>query len=618
MKSRLRFPIRLKFLMTMLLVVTGVVSAIIMTMAGLFHDDKRVYITDLTSMLAVGTAEEARSLLVSYEERMLVYARIIRNEELSREIKGKLLNEFFEDFPELIAVSLTHGEEEIAAAYNGAALESGGLTKDDLTSYWRDNPVAPDRATLDDSYVRNVTLSEALPALALVTARPGPDDEGTDLVTAVIRLDALLRVAGRAEAFETFLIDSDGGYLAHADGDRIAGREAAPVLPGIERVQLQNSIGVGKEFDYDGTPTIGGFAAARYGDVTAAVLIPKSAAYLASRDLLVRLLGVALALLVASTLIGLFGAHQLTRPVERLSSATRMIGQGNFEIQVDVASRDEIGDLAGSFNQMATELNVREAALDQAQSQLIQSEKMAAFGQLGAGIAHEVKNPLAGILGCAQLSLRKVDRETPVGKNLTLIEKETRRCKSIIENLLRFARQEKAILEPIHVNPVVADAIAIVGHQLGMHKITVEQELADGVPEIHGNSNQLQQVLMNLMINAQQAMEGEAGTVRITTLHNESGHVEIRVADTGPGMTPEIKEKLFEPFFTTKPGGKGTGLGLSVSFGIVKDHNGEIRVESEPGQGATFVLTFPPLRSPQTIRGDGPTEEVADEQPVTA
>src|SRR6185369_133747 len=144
---------------------------------------------------------------------------------------------------------------------------------------------------------------------------------------------------------------------------------------------------------------------------------------------------------------------------------------------VEVGSRDEIGDLATGFNRMAQGLRERDRALRGAQDQLVQSEKMAAFGQLGAGIAHEVKNPLAGILGCAQIALRKAEPGTMQHTNLQLIEKETKRCKAIIDNLLKFARQEKAALEPTHVNSGVEDAVAIVNHQLEMNHTRLETNL---------------------------------------------------------------------------------------------------------------------------------------------
>jgi signal transduction histidine kinase len=242
---------------------------------------------------------------------------------------------------------------------------------------------------------------------------------------------------------------------------------------------------------------------------------------------------------------------------------------------------------------MASELDSREKALMEAQAQLMQSEKMAAFGQLGAGIAHEVKNPLTGILGCAQLAMLEAEEESRMQANLEIIEKEAGRCKAIIENLLRFARQEKTLLEPTDVNRVVQDAAAIVNHQLEMNQVKLEYELQHGLPPVKANGNQLQQVLMNLMINAQQAMDGTPGEVTVTTTKAGEDEIEIAVRDDGPGMTEEVRRKIFEPFFTTKEAGKGTGLGLSVSFGIIRDHEGRIDVRSEPGAGAEFVIRLP-------------------------
>jgi signal transduction histidine kinase len=322
--------------------------------------------------------------------------------------------------------------------------------------------------------------------------------------------------------------------------------------------------------------------------------VPKSVAYLASRSLLRDLVIVALGLLLFSALLGVLTSRQITRHLEELSRSAREVGHGRFDIKVEVDSRDEIGELAASFNDMASELKAREMALKETQAQLVQSEKLAAFGQLGAGIAHEVKNPLAGILGYAQLSLRKSEPDTVLHNNLKIIEKETKRCRTIIDNLLKFARQEKVERKPLELNRVVEDTAALMDHQLGMHRIRLEKELARDLPAILGNANQLQQILMNLLLNAQQAMEGTGGKIRITTGRTGDGRAEVRISDTGPGIPKEIQARLFEPFFTTKPAGKGTGLGLSVTYGIVKDHEGEILVESDPGQGATFILLFPP------------------------
>jgi signal transduction histidine kinase len=197
------------------------------------------------------------------------------------------------------------------------------------------------------------------------------------------------------------------------------------------------------------------------------------------------------------------------------------------------------------------------------------------------------------------LLLRKAEKDSPLYKNLEMIEKEAKRSKSITENLLKFARQEKVSLMKIDLNSVATDSAAIVDHQLGINKIRLERKLAPGLPQIVGNANQLQQVLMNLMINAQQAMEGAPGTVTLSTRLLKADTLELRVTDTGPGIPQDIQAKIFEPFFTTKPAGKGTGLGLSVSYGIIKDHKGEVRIESAPGKGAAFIITLPVATSPQ-------------------
>ena len=353
------------------------------------------------------------------------------------------------------------------------------------------------------------------------------------------------------------------------------------------------SPGMTMEYQEKGVGMVGGFSRVPCGGLTAGVQIRKSSAYLTSRELLGDLLALSLTLLGGAALLSIYCSHRLTRPIEELSRATRMVAQGRFDIEVKADSGDEIGALAASFNRMATELHQREQALKDLYGQLVQSEKMAAFGALGAGIAHEVKNPLAGILGITQLSLRGVEAGHPLQKNLLIIEKETKRCKTIIENLLKFARQEQVAFEAVDLPQVVADAVAIVDHQLGINSIRVEQDLEPGLPSCLGNANQLQQVLMNLMINAQQAMAGASGVLKLSARAGEGGTVELRVSDNGPGIPKEIQGKIFDPFFTTKPAGQGTGLGLSVTYGIVKEHGGEIRLESGEGVGTTFIITLP-------------------------
>lgn len=600
-----RFPIRLKFLVLFLSITTAVLIVITFTMAGMFHDDKEVYIRDLASVTAQATAEEARSLLSGYRERLQVYSRLMVERDLTAEQKNRLLGRLFEDFREFVAVTLYVDGKEQATLADSRSLSAAGLTKGDLARYRRSHPLPADRMKDGAVYVENSTLSEKMPAMTMAVAQAAEKGGKPVVVAAVLRLDSLIRLTSGASVFERFLVDDQGILLAHPEVRRVSQRSKAEWIPKLPELASGRSAGGAVEYKRDGVAMIGGFAGVERAGLLAGAQVPKSVAYLASRSLLRNLVIVSMGLLLFSAVLGVFTSRQITRHLERLSRSAREVGQGRFDIKVQVNTRDEIGELAASFNDMASELNTREKALKEAQAQLIQSEKLAAFGQLGAGIAHEVKNPLAGILGYAQLSLRKTEPDTVLHNNLKIIEKETKRCRTIIDNLLKFARQEKVERKPLELNQVVEDTAALVDHQLGMHRIRLERELAPDLPAIHGNANQLQQILLNLVLNSEQAMEGTPGTIRITTGRTGDDRVEVRISDTGPGIPKEIQARLFEPFFTTKPAGKGTGLGLSVTYGIVKDHKGEILVESEPGQGATFILRFPPGQEGGNGNGNG-------------
>ena len=301
-----------------------------------------------------------------------------------------------------------------------------------------------------------------------------------------------------------------------------------------------------------------------------------------------------------SIVIGLYFAGTLSAPILKLAKITGEIARGNFLVNVDIKSKDEIGELASDFSKMGHELYDREQELNTAHSALIQSEKMSAFGQISAGIAHEVKNPLTGILGHTQLTKEKIARiygnniPPDVDNSLNIIEKETKRCKLIIENLMKFSRQEKTQFVEEDISSVVRGGIALVDHQLTIGGVKIERNIPDGFPKIMCSANQIEQVLMNIMLNAQHAMENSAQkrlTVRVK--QGRAGYARIEISDTGTGMSMEVKKRIFEPFFTTKASGKGTGLGLSVSYGIVKDHKGILDVESKEGEGTTFIIELP-------------------------
>ena len=335
---------------------------------------------------------------------------------------------------------------------------------------------------------------------------------------------------------------------------------------------------------------------------------------------------VTIVVLVLATLIMMFFVKLVTKPVKLLVDVTDQISRGDLSQRVILDQHDEIGHLANTFNKMIESLSEsrdeieaynrnleekiveRTLALEEAQAQLIQSEKMSAIGQLAAGVANELNNPLGGILGYAQFALEKMHKNNPEDKPdktvegyiryLTYIENQARRCKSIVQNLLRFSRSTHTTeVEDVKLNDVILETKTFVEHQLNMNQITLEVETTENIPIIQANGGQLQQVFTNLIINAMHASKPDS-VIKITTGFSPSvgefgGTVEIKVIDQGIGIPDEIVNKIFEPFFTTKEVGKGTGLGLSLSYGIIRDHGGEIRVDSEVGKGSTFTIILP-------------------------
>jgi two-component system NtrC family sensor kinase len=242
--------------------------------------------------------------------------------------------------------------------------------------------------------------------------------------------------------------------------------------------------------------------------------------------------------------------------------------------------------------------------LKETQAQLVQAGKMAAVGELAAGVAHELNNPLGGILGYCQFALEKITKRplkeltgediTTYSQYLKDIEQQSQRCKAIIQSLLKFSRASlKQDFQPVDVNSILKETFAFVKHQLEKHKVKLEQVLCPSLPPVAGHASQLQQVFTNLILNAVQAMPHGGKLTVLTIISEDKKTLEISFADTGEGVSPGTLIKIFEPFFTTKKVGQGTGLGLSVSYGIVKDHAGDIRVKSTEGEGSTFTVILP-------------------------
>jgi len=232
------------------------------------------------------------------------------------------------------------------------------------------------------------------------------------------------------------------------------------------------------------------------------------------------------------------------------------------------------------------------------ESQLSQADKLSSIGLLAAGVAHEVNTPLAVISSYAQMLSKQLQADPQKGALLEKITRQTFRASEIVNNLLNFSRTSGAEFTDVDVNKIIHDTLALLEHQFKTAKIRVEDELSHSLPLINGNPGRLQQVFLNLFLNARDAMPS-GGTLRVVTSNGDG--VSVMVSDTGSGIAQEHVHRIYDPFFTTKSApregqGKGTGLGLSVTYGIIQEHAGKIRVESHPGEGTTFYLEFPLMR----------------------
>ena len=304
----------------------------------------------------------------------------------------------------------------------------------------------------------------------------------------------------------------------------------------------------------------------------------------------------------------------ITVPVNSLIKGIQKIASGDFQQRVEVRTRDEIGFLAQAFNNMTEQLHVMnkgkdvllqalkefnedlekkvQAATEElrlAQENMVRTETLAAIGTLSAGVSHELSTPLNSILGYTQLIIAETDNGNPIKDDLRLIEQEAMRCKNILQGLLNFARAPIYEEKLTDINKVIDDTIALVEYQPAMKKIIVKKDLDGALAPIYGDPLQLKQVFLNLVLNAMQAMPN-GGEMKLKTGNTQNG-IEAVISDTGAGISEDEKKKIFQPFYTTKP--NGTGLGLSITYGIVKEHGGEINVESSPGQATRFKISLP-------------------------
>lgn len=337
----------------------------------------------------------------------------------------------------------------------------------------------------------------------------------------------------------------------------------------------------------------------------------------------------ACALLLIACLSWFFIWRVVGNPVKALERGTKRLAAGELGYQIGVDSKDEIGELAQSFNEMSRQLQAEhnqnlawthtlEERVDQKTSELkrahehaLHTEKMASIGKMAAVLAHEINNPLSGILTYSKLLRKWMEREWNVGREggpesgpedsrhqeireaLDLIASESRRCGDLVKNLLTFSRATPMNLQPTDLNQVIGRSLRLVQHQLDLAGIHVEPQLDPNLPLVQCDAAQIEQVLLALIMNAIDAMPQGGNLWLATSFEHEPTQTRIRVRDDGSGIPPDVLPRIFEPFLTTKETGRGVGLGLAISRSILERHRGTIEVQSELGRGTTFILTLP-------------------------
>jgi signal transduction histidine kinase len=588
-----RVPIRLKVLLVLSFIVLSSLGVYLVLAVRLMERDQLAYAQDLNQNMASTLSAQVRAHVDAQEAKLALFADLMAAAD--PKARAGLVDRFMASDPSILRlVFYARGSgPELAPVVERLAeerLQKLELSPGDLALVDREAPVRFGVAK-EPLTVQNRSLPPSAPIVTFVlvdrTQTPARYAAAADLSP-----DRLTQIFASRSIYTAALVDGDGVVIAHPDGAKTVKKEKLSELPPVKAaLTARGALGGAIAYASEQKPMLGAF-----GHVGAARLhvisqIERTAA-LAGAEQLVRLsVRFGIAVVFAAIFVSVFFARFLSTPIRRLQAATEELARGRYDVDPGVRSNDEIGDLARDFRAMAQRIR-------QAQDHLVQSEKMAAFGQLSAGITHEVRNPLAAIAGYAELGLATLDDPAEVKNAFEGISSATQRCLEILNNLLTFARPGEGERGPVNVNAVVEDALKIVAPQLRKGRVQVETKLAP-LPSVIGSGKQLQQVILNLALNAQQAME-KGGKLSVTTRASGDG-VEIEVQDDGPGIPAEIQARIFEPFFTTKPAGKGSGLGLSISYGIVQAHGGELRVESSPGHGTRFLIQLPVSAAAATL-----------------
>ena len=314
-------------------------------------------------------------------------------------------------------------------------------------------------------------------------------------------------------------------------------------------------------------------------------------------------LGITTLGMILAFIISLYLGNTIIKRIRILKKATEAIASGNLDYKLSPDTMSGFNMLDEAFNYMSRSLKDHNDQLQKMHHQMAKTEKLTALGEMAAGVAHEINNPLGGILLYSNIVLEDIPEDSPVRENVQKIIYQTNRCKEIVQSLLDFARTPTGEMLPLHINRIINTSLSLVRDQSMFHGIEIEAKFAENLPETIGDRSRLEEVFLNLFINAADAMIG-SGKLTIVTELGTNNSIRILISDTGKGIDKENLSHIFEPFFTTKEPGHGTGLGLSIVYGIIQKHNGTIDAECKTGRGTTFIICLPPYKGKNNSTGN--------------
>jgi two-component system NtrC family sensor kinase len=438
----------------------------------------------------------------------------------------------------------------------------------------------------DNTFIQNIYISPEYSRPIMTVATPVKDDDGNLLGVLVCRLslndidERMHERSGLGETGEVYLLNR---FYYHISDPKLKGgqplKEELHSTGVDECISGSSTTGIYK--NYQEKEVFGAYKWLPERELCIVAEMGKSEVYSPIYGLRNGII-VAVAVLMGGLIFFVPPiARTMTKPIMKLVEGAGEIGKGRFDHRINVKTDDEIGTLSEAFNKMAEDI-------DSAQKQLIQSEKMASLGQLSAGVAHEINNPLANISLNAQMLQQDLEDEK-AQKRLSKIEDNVDRATRIVKSLLEFSRTPEFHPTYTDINALITKTLDILKHET--KRVEVVEKFEKELPEVPVDPNQIQQVFINIISNACQAMTG-GGTLTLRT--GQIGDiVEIEISDTGEGISPENLRKVFDPFFTTRKVGKGTGLGLSISYRIIEKHGGHIDVKSVVGKGTSFIIKLP-------------------------